>query len=232
MANNTIHHAIAVLKMPAKMGDKIIKAQTIAGKMTNNATFPVAGWPSNVISLVQTKNDIATLVAAETAVANRTGTAAARDTAMATVMTDLRSIMSMVQQKADITPANASDIIQNAGFEVKKSTIRQKRQNAAINTQIVGTIMLTADGTGHHEWQMSKDKISITNLPATSTSHTLVTGLKPGDVWYFRNHKVNTNKTIFNWTPWIELTIGAGGKSIGGGNTHSNAGNIPSASNL
>ena len=224
---NIIKRIIAVLSMPAKMGDKIIKAQSILAKLTGNTTFPIASWPANVVTLAQFGIDVNTLVSAETAVKNKTGTAAARNAALVTVMTDLRSLMYMVQLKADANPANSTSIILNAGYTVRASHTKQKQQNDAQNTQILGTILLTADGSGHHEWQMSKDKITITDLPPTSTAHTLVAGLKTGDVWYFRNHKINTAKTTYNWCAWIELTVGSGGKNTGKGGAAIHSGSLP-----
>jgi hypothetical protein len=134
--------------------------------------------------------------------------------------------MTMVQLKADGNLANAETIILSAGYSVRKAKTRQKQQNDAQNTEIVGTVLLTADVAGHHEWQMSKDTVSITNLPATTTSHTHVQNLIPGDIWYFRNHKVNTKKATYNWSPWVKLMIGPGGRTIGGGNLPGHAGSL------
>jgi hypothetical protein len=213
-----IKHIIAILAMPHKIGDKIIRAQSILAKLTNNAIFPVAGWPANVVSLAQYGIDVTALVNAESAVKNRIGTSAARNAALATVMTDLRSLLYMVQLKADANLANAASIITAAGFAVKTAAIKQKQKNDALNTEVLGKVLLTAEGSGHHEWQMSKDKVAISSLPPTSVAHTFVSNLKTGDVWYFRNHKVNTPKITYNWSPWIELTVGSGGKNAGGKN--------------
>ncbi len=217
---------IAVLNMPAKMGDKIIRLQSIQAKLTNNATFPVAAWPTNITSLAQYGTDVTAFISAETAVKNKTGTAAARNAALIVVITDLHSILTMVQNKADVNLANAVNMIQNAGFGVKKAKALIKQQNDALNTEILGTVLLTADAGGHHEWQMSKDTTTIINLPATPTAKTHVQNLTPGDVWYFRNHKVNTKKATFNWSPWVKLLIGGGGRTIGGGNLPGHAGSL------
>jgi hypothetical protein len=217
----------AALKMPEKIADKIVRAQAIQSKLTGNVNFPVASWPANIVSLAQYANDVIALVNAETAAVNKTGTVAARNTALAVVLTDLRALKSMVQVKADANPSNAATIILSAGFVVVSRNSNGKRQNEALNTEVVGTVLLTADKAGHHEWQMSKDMVTLTNLPATTTSTTKVEGLNPGDVWYFRNHKVNTKKTTYNWSPWVKLIIGPGGKTAGGGNQTGRAGSLP-----
>lgn len=139
---------------------------------------------------------------------------ALRDAALAVVMADLRGVLSMVQTTADRNPAHATEIIEGAGYAVKHVNRRQKMQNNAYNTETEGTVMLTADGGRGHEWQMSKDKETIIGLSSTTTARTFVTGLTPADVWYFRNRKINTKKTTYNWSPWIKLTIGSGGKTV------------------
>ena len=70
---------------------------------------------------------------------------------------------------------------------------------------------------------------TIITLESTNTSRTTVSGLTPSDVWYFRCKKVNTKKKTYNWGPWIPLKINAGGRNLGGGGTHSTAGNLPTA---
>ena len=185
-------------------------------------------WPTNVVSLSQFGTDVTTLVNAEAAVASKTGTTATRDEALAVVLTDIHALKSMVQLKANANPSNAAGIIVSAGFFVANSATKAKRQNEALNTEVLGTVLLTADMPGHHEWEQSPDMITPTNLPATTTSQTKVTGLVPGAVWYFRNRKVNTKKTTYNWCAWIRLVIGAGGKTAGG-STSGRAGSLPTA---
>jgi hypothetical protein len=217
----------SALNMPDKIGDKIIRVQTILNKLTGNANFPVVNWPANVVSLTQFSNDVTTLVSTETAVESKTGTVATRNAALVVVLNDLHALKSMVQIKADANPSNAASIIASTGFNVVTRSSITKRQNEAINTELLGAVLLTADKAGHHEWEMSKDMVTIINLPSTTTSTTQVTGLNPGDVWYFRNHKVNTKKMTYNWSAWIKLVIGPGGKTAGGGNQTGRAGSLP-----
>jgi hypothetical protein len=220
---------IAVLKMPGKIGDKIIRALAIVGKLTGNALFPVASWPANIVSLAQFTTDVNTLVDAQTAVTNKTGTTAARNEALAVVMKDLKQLKTMVQAKADLTPATAQSIIEGAGYFVKTSTKKEKQQNDALNTEVLGTVLLTADTPGHHEWEQSKDQVTIIHLPSTSGSRTYVYDLNPGDVLYFRNKKVDTKKSTYNWSPWIKIIVGPGGKVVGGGILPGHAGGLPTA---
>jgi hypothetical protein len=76
---------------------------------------------------------------------------------------------------------------------------------------------------------MSKDMVTITILPPTNGSKTTVTGLNLGDSLYFRSKKVDSKKKTYNWSPWFLLKVGAGGRNLGGGGSHSSSGNLPTA---
>ena len=218
---------LAVIKMPGKIGDKIIRLQEIVSKLTNNTYF-LTGWTAGTLTQTQFALDVAAFITQVTNVKNHVaGAVGLRNAAYNSVKADLQLILAMVQSKANANPNLAAAIIGSVGFFVKGSGSKQKKQNAAYNTEIVGTVTLTADGGKHHEWEMSKDMVTIINLPATTTAQTQVTGLKPGDVWYFRNRKVNSKKDTYNWCAWIMLVIGAGGKNLGGGTTSTTAGNMP-----
>jgi hypothetical protein len=209
----SIKHLLAVLKMPGKIGDKIIRMQFILSKLTGNLNFPTP-WPANVTSLIQLGIDVTAFINAQTSVKNRVvGAVGTRNMALATVMADLRSILTMVQLKADGNPAAALAVIEGAGYLVRAVGIKQKQLDGAHNTNVSGTVMLTGSLAGHHEWGMSKDMVTITNLPSTSKAHTLVTDLNPGDVWYFRNRKIGTAGKQYNWTGWVRLRVGEGGTS-------------------
>lgn len=202
-----IRHIIAVLKWPSKVEDKITKGKTVVNKLTGNANFPVSTWPVNVISLAQLTTDVNAFDTAETGVKSKTVTTATRNAAANTVHSDLRKIMTMVQTAADANPAKAEDIIKGAGFDVKVIIIKQKQQNSVQNTEISGTILATADGTGPHQWQITKDKITITTLESTKQAHTLIPNLIPGQVYYVRNKKIPTAKEKFDWSEWKEIMV-------------------------
>jgi hypothetical protein len=219
----------AVLKMPTTIGDRIIRINDIEGKLTNNTYFPT-GWTAGTVTQTQFNADVLAFVNAETAVKAKTpGAVTQRDMAFTTLKQDLGEIMAMVQSKAKANPTLAVTIIEGAGFFVETHGGSHKRVNAAYNTQIPGTVIITADGGGHHQWEMSKDMVAITQLPPTSTSETTVAGLTPGDGWYFRGKKVDTKKKTYNWGPWILLKINAGGRNLGGTNISATAGNLPTA---
>ena len=215
--------------MPNKWSERVLRVQKIQQKLTGNTYFPT-GWVASTLSQSQFGTDVSAFAGAEgNVVARQPGSTGQRDANYKTVRQDLDYIMTMVQAKADANPSNAVAIIESVGFFVRVTHGGQKRQNAAYNTQIPGTVMLTADGGGMHQWEMSKDQVNITTLPPTRKSKTMVPGLTPGDVWYFRNKKVDTAKKSYNWCAWIQLKINAGGRNLGGSNTEGTAGNLPTA---
>jgi hypothetical protein len=225
----TVQTEKAVLKMPSKWGDRVVRAQTIQTKLTNNVNFPT-GWIAGTLTQAQFNADVLAFTNEETAVeAHVSGAVGLRNAAYKTLKQDLSYVMIMVQAKADVNPNIAVTIIENAGFFVSVRHGGQKRKNEAYNTQIPGKVIVTADGGGQHEWEMSKDMVGITKLPGTSTSITSVSGLTYGDTWYFRSKKVDTKKKTYNWSPWFLLKIGSGGRNLGGDTSSSTAGNLPTA---
>jgi hypothetical protein len=219
----------AVLKMPLKIGDQIIRVTDIRGKLTNNTYFPT-GWVASGLSQTQFNADVQAFLDAETAVKAKTpGAVGQREQAFTTLKDDLGLVITMVQAKVKANPTNAAAIINGAGFFVRTGGGSRKKHNDAYNTQIPGIVVLTSDTPGPHEWEMSKDMTNITKLPATTTSKTKVTGLTYGDTWYFRNKKTDTKKKTYNYCSWILLKIGAGGRNLGGGTIGGTAGNLPTA---
>ncbi|HEX7413786.1 MAG TPA: hypothetical protein VF411_07030, partial [Bacteroidia bacterium] len=219
----------AVLKMPSKWGDRVVRGQTIQTKLTNNVNFPT-GWIAGTLTQAQFNADVLAFTNEETAVeAHTPGAVGLRNAAYKTLKQDLSYVMIMVQAKADANPNIAVTIIENAGFFVRGKSGNHKRVNEAYNTQIPGKVIITSDGGGHTQWEMTKDMITITNLPSTNTSKTSVSGLTYGETWYFRSKKVDTKQKTYNWSSWFLLKIGPGGRNLGGGTTSSSAGNLPTA---
>jgi hypothetical protein len=230
MSTITVHHLIAVLKIGNSIGGKIQRLQTVNSSLGSSTWFPATAWALSPVTLAQFGTSVTNLVTAQTAVTTSRGQSGNRDAKLSIAKINAETIMhSVVQATADANATNAETIILSGGYFVKKITVHLPRINDAINSQIAGTVLLTAETDGHTEWFMSKDKIAITQLPSTSGNHTLVPGFTTGDVWYFRNHKVNTTKVTYGFSPWIELKIGAGGKNTGTIRPTGHGGGLPTA---
>ena len=193
--------------MPRRISSQIIKAQYVQKALTGNANFPTA-FPSNIVSLSQFGLDIAALVSAQTTAQSRqVGAADARNAALKIVLDDLRSLMQMVQAVADKKPANAENIILGAGYDIKKTAPKQKQIDAAKEGRVAGDVILTAQGTGAHEWQMSVDKIAAIELPATTGAKTTVHNLTSGDIYYFRNRPILRKTMMGDWCDWLSIRV-------------------------
>ncbi|MBI4946541.1 MAG: hypothetical protein HY840_09085 [Bacteroidetes bacterium] len=200
-------HIIGVLKNPRAVSDKIVKAQFVQKSLTGNVNFPVP-YPANVVSLAQLGTDITALVAAETAAKSKAvGTVDARNAALIIVLSDLRSILQMVQAAADKAPANAETIIIGAGYDVKRSNPHGKQQNTASDGNEEGTVLLTAEGTGPHEWRMSTDQAAWTALPSSRTAKTKVSGLTVGVKYFFQNRQLLTKGDKSDWSQSVAIRV-------------------------
>lgn len=215
--------------MPSKWADRVLRVQDIKAKLTTNTYFPT-GWTQGTLTQTQFDADVLAFVnEANDAESHIAGAVGLRDDAFDTLKGDLELVIAMVQAKAKANPGIAKTIIESAGLFVRATGGGQKRKNEAYNTQIPGKVIITADGGGQTEWEMSKDMVTTINLPSTDTSITSVSGLTYGDTWYFRSKKVDTKKKTYNWGPWILLKINAGGRNLGGTNISATAGNLPTA---
>ena len=227
--SNTSQTVKAAIKMPSKWGDRVLRVEAIQLKLTDNTYFPT-GWTQGTLTQAQFNTDVTAFVNEAAAAEGHTaGAVGLRNDAFDTLKADLDLVLAMVKAKAKANLGIAVTIIESAGLFVVAKHGTQKRKNEAYNTQIPGTVIITADGGGHTQWEMSKDMVTITNLPSTNTSKTSVTDLTPGDVWYFRSKKVDTKKNTYNWSAWFPLKIGSGGRNFGRGGAHSTAGNLPTA---
>jgi hypothetical protein len=214
------------LKMPITWGDRLFRTQSIQTKISTSIYIPV-GWVICGINQTQLDADIAVFIDAEINVkAKITGAVGLRDAAFDKVHDDLRYIMAMVGSIAKANKNIATVIIESCGYFVKPKHGRPFRQNAAFNTVIPGKVILTGDGGGAHEWEKSLDMVTSSKIPPTTTSKTIVTDVVPGTVYYFRTKKFDTNRKTYNWSPWIRLAVGFGGRTLGGGGTASSAGSM------
>ncbi len=189
---------------PTKINDFLTYAKGIYEAMNGNSNF--LNSAAKVTSL---KTDIDTLDSSESGLLTNppTSTVEARNAVMEQVKADIRSLRNDVQVVADATPAQAEVLAKSAGMNVKAISIRQKRVNDAYNGDVSGIIIVTAEGGGPHEWQMSKDQVAITNLPATSKAKTKVSNLTEGDIWFFRNRPILKNDVEGDWCEWIKVKV-------------------------
>ena len=197
----------AVLKWPGAITQKLKKAKFIQAKLTGNASFPLP-YPANVTTLAQLGLDITAL---DTAITNSgskaKGTSDAVNALVNSVHNDLLTIITMVQTKGDSNPANAEVVILGAGYDVKKSSSKGKQQNSVKDGVDEGSVILVAEGKGPHEWRMGKDEIVWTLLESTFTSKTTVSGLTPGDKYFFQNRQLLSKGRKTEWSQSVAIRV-------------------------
>lgn len=199
-----INRILVALNFPGRMNDFISKAKSIFSAMKNNAIFSALLPTINLFG-----GEIDTLDTTETAFKTKppTKTRADRNVAKEAVKTRWRELARDVQDLADADPENAEAIITAATMDIKKSTIHQQQGNTAKNGPESGTVILTAQYPGPHNWRMSTDNITWTLLPASKGSRTIVTGLTPRQVYYFQNCRVMANGETGDWSQSIKITV-------------------------
>ena len=208
--------AIAVLDLPAAIGNFIIKARKILQMMTDDA----GGYFINPTpTMLQLSSDIDTLEAAETIASTHvTGSAAIRDKAYNALLRDLQGLQLYVQVIADNADdeVTAKAIIESAGFEVKQHGVHIKDELEAKHGKISGQVILVAKavkGAGAYEWQMRYESILQKNyiaewtvLPATIDAKNIVNGLTVATNVHFRCRAIKKEGPT-NWTQEVEIIV-------------------------
>jgi len=186
----TVMRILVALNLPTSMGSFIIKAKAIYKAMLNNPYFT-----TSTARLAILNTNILALDAAITACQTipPTGSVEARNAAVELVKTDLRFLKSDVQTAADNNHAKAAVIITSAAMDVKEINPHGKRQNTAQDDTEEGSVTLTGEGAGPHEWRMSLDEKVWTALPASRTSKSKIKNLTSGTVYFFQNRRMLTN---------------------------------------
>jgi len=193
-----------VLKFPTVVAIFLVYAKAIYKAMFENPLF--AAFATKIAILI---TDVIVLDEAETGFkkVKPTHTASDRNAALEKVKGDLRTLRNYVQELADADPANAESIIESAGMSEKQQASHSRRKNTVKDGVESGSVDLTAEGAGPHEWRISTDEITWTFLPATLTAKTIVTGLRPGVTYYFQNRMMLPNGEKSEWSQSVKIMV-------------------------
>jgi hypothetical protein len=202
-----IKKIIAALNWKGKDETKIRKAKYIVEKLTGNTDFPLP-WAVVYPTLAAISAQIVIVDAAKTLAESKAlGAAEAFQAQLGILQGMLMDLMPMVQKKMETNPANAEAVCLGAGYDVKRITIRGKRQDTAKSTE-EGVVALTGAGKGGHQWQQSPDNgTTIIQLDPTSSGKTIVTDLPSGAKMWFRNRTVLTKGRFGDWSQWIYVRV-------------------------
>jgi len=204
MNQKTVKLSTVVLNFPAVVAVFIVYAKAIYMAMYENPLFAAL-----TAKLTGFYVDITALEVAEAGfkMAKPTHTASERDEALEKVKADLRSLRNDVQELASANPSKAESIIASSGMATKEPAVHGKRKNSARDGVETGSVELTAEGAGPHEWRMSTNEKDWTLLHASLKSKTIVTSLTPGATYYFQNRKLLTNDEKSEWSQSVKMMV-------------------------
>ena len=192
------------LNYPTTIADFVMYSKTIYKAMFNNPTFTSLATKVTALNI-----DVLALDVAETNCNSipPAGTTAVRNAALEKVKADIRVFRNDVQSIADATAVNAEAIIKSAGMDIKKGTLPGKRKNSAKDDVEEGSVILTADTPGPHEWRMSDDEKIWTLLPSGLTAKTSVSGLTSVKIYYFQNRQMLKNNVKGEWCQSVKIRV-------------------------
>ena len=204
MSSKLIKLITVVLNFPTVIAVFIVYARAIYMAMFSNPRFAASTAKVAVLN-----TDIGALEAAQTGFKRKPQTVSIEDrnNAHEKVKADLRSLRSDVQALADADPANAKSIITSAGMSWKTSSNHGKQQNGATDGDVSGSVNLTAEGAGPHEWQWSTDGEVWHNIRATLGATKTAYGFTPGTFYHFRNCKILPNEQEGEWSPIVTIMV-------------------------
>ena len=143
--------------------------------------------------LIEVSKDTDLLVAGKTLSDTKVkGSVAKRNLLYDVVVQDKIDVMAFVQNLADksLNATTALDIILNAGFDAKVNGKHVKAPLAAKYGELSGEILLVGTALAKrasYEWQKSLDSKTWTDdIDGTLQAKTLVKGLTPGTIYFFR----------------------------------------------
>ena len=111
------------------------------------------------------------------------------------MLDNAHNLQNYVQDLADNSADNddALAIIGHSGFDLKNKGVRIKPEFEAKHGKVSGEILLFAKSAGlraSYEWRMSVDQLTWTDLPDTIQAKTKVSGLTPGQIYYFKQRAI------------------------------------------
>ena len=202
--NETVYRAVVVAKAPTKINDFITWADGKYITMHANNRYTSLGTK---LTALDAKNTLLRTAQDGFSAKPRTVSKAARDNAKKAVKTELIGIVTGVQVLADADTENASTIITEAGFGVKKIAGRGKQQNDVVQGEISGSVYIYGAGKGPHNFRMSLDGETWTILLGSKNQRKYQDGLKPGELYYFQVSKALADGLESPWSDTMSLRV-------------------------
>ena len=152
---------------------------------------------------------IAALSVSEAAALTRAkGAATTRNDKKAALVALLQQLRTYVQSVADADAENSANIIQDAGFAVKKTTVHKPRTFTVTQGTVSGTAKVVCPRAGlraSYDWEYSIDggKTWVA-LPSSLQAKTTITGLMQGSTVMVRFRAI-TKTGVADWSQPVSL---------------------------
>jgi hypothetical protein len=192
------NHLYAALKEEKQDDAFATQCEAIAGKLDGNPDVPNVNPAVTVI--LGHVGDYRT--ACKLAKGGPKGAVDDRNYKRGLLRSDMRQAKESVQAAADASPEKAAAIINGSGFTVTKRAPRVKAPIRVRYGKVPGVLIVEAKSVGRkasYYWQMSIDQAKWSDLPTTMVAKTLVQGLTPTTVYYFRVRTL-TRAGLSDWS--------------------------------
>jgi hypothetical protein len=206
-SNEVTAFPIAVLLIPEAHNAAVGFAKGVVASLTGNALFTP---PPPELATLATDTD-AYDKASVAAPGGGKVAVAVRKAARAKVIADLKHICDRVQAVAETqaTAADAAAIIVGAGLRIKRVVKRNKPPVRASYGATSGSVVLDAlrvAAVAMYFWELSLDQKVWSSAPETMKSRLVVTGLTPGQIYYFR-FRAQTRKGPVDYSQIVSLMV-------------------------
>ncbi len=191
--SQVLYAIIVVLHVPRTAAGLIAFAQLVVQKMTGNAYFPA---PTPALSAVTSA--IEAYASAVSASQTTKGLKGLRASTKRTLIGLLNQLCDYVGVIASANPELALQIAESAGMTLKAPTWHYKGLISVVQGALSGTVVCRAKAPGiptNYFWSYSLDQKTWTDVPLALTATITLTGLTPGQTYYFRYHTMNRKGT-------------------------------------
>jgi hypothetical protein len=186
----------------------LVDADNYTGDMTGNANFSASDIVAAVTATKTATTNMRNACNAPKSETKEDNIIIARDV-LERNLTILSHKVEDTANSPSTLDANRLAVLHSSGMSDKNHPAPQKHKFTATNTEISGTVHLTAEGmVNGHNWEYTSDVINFTNKIAvdpTTTSYTDITGLakKTEYAFFHKAIKAKTKTAIEGQYFWL-----------------------------
>jgi hypothetical protein len=198
---------LAVLKIPRSDNELYAFGMAVHNGFLGNVDLPN---PSPVLSVFKA-NLTAFQDAATKALLKTKGAVTQRRAKRRKVEADLGHLKDYVQSVVELQtdPVAAAAIIEAVLMSVRKTGKHSQPELQARNTDVSGEVALAAAAVARdavYFWEFSLNQTNWSSVPETLRASTVITGLTPGQTYYFRFRAV-TRKERKDYSQVVRLIV-------------------------